>query len=112
MIQLLLTGGSCWPADPELGEVATGQPRRAPGGPVHLTARQWEIAEGLVRGDSNKIIAHTLGITEGTTKIHVTALFRALGVRNRTAAVARLIPLLRPTAHGEETSPTRGWQDG
>jgi len=40
----------------------------------------------LARGLSNKEIARALGIAEATTKIHLAALLRALGVRNRTEA--------------------------
>ncbi|HEV7373015.1 response regulator transcription factor, partial [Arenibaculum sp.] len=36
---------------------------------------------------SNKQIAKDLGLSEGTVKIHVTAIFKALNVRNRTQAV-------------------------
>ena len=41
----------------------------------------------LGEGKSNKVIARELGITEGTVKVHLLAVFRALNVRNRTAAV-------------------------
>jgi DNA-binding NarL/FixJ family response regulator len=52
-----------------------------------LTARQRQIAELLAVGKSNKEIARALSIEEGTVKIHVKAILRALGVRNRTEAV-------------------------
>jgi DNA-binding NarL/FixJ family response regulator len=52
-----------------------------------LTARQRQIAELLAIGKSNKEIARALSIEEGTVKIHVKAILRALGVRNRTEAV-------------------------
>ena len=51
-----------------------------------LTARQREVLSLLTRGKSNKEIARLLGIAEATTKIHMAALVRALGVRNRTEA--------------------------
>ena len=35
---------------------------------------------------SNKEVARELNIAEGTSKIHTTALLRALGARNRTEA--------------------------
>jgi DNA-binding NarL/FixJ family response regulator len=41
----------------------------------------------LARGQSNKAIARQLGVTEGTIKVHLLGVFRALNVRNRTAAV-------------------------
>ena len=52
----------------------------------HLTPRQREVLTRLRDGKSNKQIAHELGLTEGTVKVHVTAILRHLGVRNRTQA--------------------------
>jgi DNA-binding CsgD family transcriptional regulator len=46
-----------------------------------------DVLKLIVRGQSNKEIARTLHIAEGTVKIHVAALLRRLGV-NRHAAVA------------------------
>ena len=51
-----------------------------------LTPRQREVLELLVKGMSNKEIARTLGLGEGTVKIHMSGLFRALGVNNRAGA--------------------------
>jgi len=53
---------------------------------LKLTKRQREVLSLLTRGLSNKEIARTLGIAEATTKIHLAALIRVLGVRNRTEA--------------------------
>ena len=72
-----------------------------------LTNRQREVLSLLVCGKSNKEIARALDIAEATTKIHMGALLRALGVRNRTEAAYKagelvnrpeLPPPLRPTA--------------
>lgn len=52
-----------------------------------LTQRQREVLECLRLGKSNKQIAYELGLSEGTVKIHVTAIFKSLGVKNRTQAV-------------------------
>jgi DNA-binding NarL/FixJ family response regulator len=51
-----------------------------------LTGRQLDVLALLMRGRSNKAIARTLSIAEVTVKHHVTALMRALQVRNRTEA--------------------------
>jgi DNA-binding NarL/FixJ family response regulator len=98
MIRLALAGGGCWPAalPPDLH--ADDRQHSTPGAWVRLTARQREIAEELVRGSSNKRIAHAFGISEGTVKIYVTAILRALDASNRAAAVARLL-LSRTEAH-------------
>lgn len=49
--------------------------------------RQLEVLNLIAEGYSNKEIATVLGVTEATVKSHVTRLFRALDVRNRTACV-------------------------
>lgn len=53
----------------------------------HLTPRQTAVLEGIADGKANKQIAYELGLTEGTVKLHVTAILKILGVYNRTAAV-------------------------
>ena len=53
---------------------------------LSLTRRQRQVLQLLVSGKSNKEIARNLNLGEGTVKIHMTALFRNLGVANRAAA--------------------------
>jgi DNA-binding NarL/FixJ family response regulator len=64
---------------------------------LRLTKRQREVLTLLARGLSNKEIARTLAIAEATTKIHLAALLRALGVRNRTEAAFRAANLVSST---------------
>ena len=52
-----------------------------------LTNRQHEVLQRLAKGESNKVIARELGLSEGTVKLHVRAVFTALNVINRTQAV-------------------------
>ena len=52
-----------------------------------LTERQLDVLRLLSTGKPNKVIASDLGISEGTVKIHLAAIFRALNVRNRVEAV-------------------------
>ena len=52
-----------------------------------LTPRQIDVLKLIARGKSNKVIAYELGLTEGTVKLHVTAILKLLGVYNRTGAV-------------------------
>ncbi|MGH8178339.1 MAG: response regulator transcription factor [Steroidobacter sp.] len=52
-----------------------------------LTLRQLEVISMLGRGFSNKEIARSLDVAERTVKAHVSAVFEALNVRNRTQAV-------------------------
>lgn len=55
--------------------------------PAGLTLRQLEVISMLGRGLSNKEIARALDVAERTVKAHVSAVFEALDVRNRTQAV-------------------------
>ncbi|MFA7291099.1 MAG: response regulator transcription factor [Rhodocyclaceae bacterium] len=62
-------------------------------GDIGLTGRQSDVLALMVKGRSNRDIAELLGLSEGTVKIHITAIFKALGVGSRTqalVAVARL----------------------
>lgn len=51
-----------------------------------LTDRETAVLARLTNGETNKEIARSLDITEATTKVHVKAIFRKLGVRNRVEA--------------------------
>ncbi len=53
---------------------------------VALTPRMEEVRQLLRQGMSNKLIARTLGISEGTVKNHMSEIFKALQVSNRTQA--------------------------
>jgi PAS domain S-box-containing protein len=57
--------------------------------PAGLTSRQAEILRLLREGLSNREIAARLSVGEGTVKLHVSALLKRMGVRNRTAAALR-----------------------
>lgn len=52
-----------------------------------LTRRQRQILQLLANGYANKEIGLRLRLAEVTVKMHVSAIFRALGVTNRTQAV-------------------------
>ncbi|MDE1182699.1 response regulator transcription factor [Paraburkholderia sp.] len=53
-----------------------------------LSPRQQQIMRCVHMGSTNKMIARTLGISEGTVKIHLGSIFQQLGASNRAAAVA------------------------
>ncbi len=59
---------------------------RAPESPEALTERETEVLRWLAGGQSNKDIAHTLGIGEKTVKTHVSNVLGKLGVQSRTQA--------------------------
>jgi len=52
-----------------------------------LTKRQQEILELLARGYSNKQLATSLHLSENTVKVHVSGIYRAMGVSSRTQCV-------------------------
>ena len=55
---------------------------------VMLTPRELEILRLIAQGRTNKAVAKTLGISSHTVGFHLAAVFRKLGVRGRTEAVA------------------------
>jgi DNA-binding NarL/FixJ family response regulator len=65
-----------------------------------LTERQVEVLQLLSQGKPNKLIGRSLGISEGTVKIHLAAIFRALNVRNRTEAVVAAQSLTEASTEG------------
>ena len=48
-----------------------------------LSTREFEVAKLIAQGDSNKLIARKLNITERTVKSHVSAIFTKLDVKDR-----------------------------
>lgn len=54
---------------------------------ARLSPRQQEVIQLLLQGQSNKFIARKLGLSEGTIKAHVSAIFQIIGVKNRVEAV-------------------------
>jgi DNA-binding NarL/FixJ family response regulator len=69
-------------AEPRVPLAAARTPRD-----IGLTERQAQVLALLVQGKSNKLICRALDLAEGTVKIHVTAILRALNVSNRTEAL-------------------------
>ena len=65
----------------------------------HLTQREHEILALLSEGRSNRSIAQNLYLSEETVKGHLNAIFRKLGVTNRTQAAMMAVEL------GVERSP-------
>ena len=51
-----------------------------------LTPRETEILCLLAEGQSNKVIARNLGISDGTVKLHVKAILRKLNIHSRVEA--------------------------
>ena len=56
----------------------------------HLTGRQLEVLEAVRQGQSNKVIARMLDISEATVKLHVRQLLRKFNASNRTQIAIRI----------------------
>lgn len=80
-LQSVLAGNVCLPP-----LLANGPAERVDGRAV-LTGRQMDVLEALARGLTNKDIGLELDLSEKTVKTHITAIFRALNVVNRTQAI-------------------------
>lgn len=88
-IQLILSGQRFAPAELLIKSMASGTPTNAL--MDSLSAREKEVAQLIAQGCPNKEIACRLGLQEITIKVYASSIFRKLGVRNRTAAAARLL---------------------
>jgi two-component system response regulator DegU len=76
-----------------------GDPRQ-PRPASSLTQRETDILELLAEGKSNRDISRALFLSEKTVKAHLAAIFRKLGVTNRTqAAMAAVSMGIGPTLH-------------
>jgi two-component system, NarL family, nitrate/nitrite response regulator NarL len=87
-IRLVLNGDLYIP--PLVLSPDAGAPQHAgdSGNPGALTARQIEVLTLISEGKPNKTIANQLALSEKTVKAHITAIFKALNVVNRTQAAA------------------------
>lgn len=70
-----------------------GTPFRGLEQPDPLTERETEILRLMAGGYSNKEIANSLAVAEGTVKNHVSNILSKLGVRDRTRAVLKALEL-------------------
>lgn len=89
-VRLVCEGGEYFP--PVLSPFNAGA-RRKPGsgrdvtGGYGLTDAQSRVLSLLAAGKSNREIAELLGVTEGTVKVHLSAIYRALNVTSRSQAL-------------------------
>jgi DNA-binding NarL/FixJ family response regulator len=67
-----------------------------------LTPSQLKILTGLQRGLLNKQIAAEMGISSATVKVHMSAMFRKLGVMNRTQAAVAAEAMNLPLEKNED----------
>ena len=83
----MVRDGSVWAPRKVLSRLLDRQPGgvRTPAALPHFTAREREVLSLLRAGQSNREIAISLGIDEGTVKAHIGRLMRKVGVNNRIA---------------------------
>ncbi|MGL1834156.1 response regulator transcription factor [Rhodocyclaceae bacterium SMB388] len=87
-VRTVLNGGIYAP------DIATTGDKRRPNQSVSecygLTAAQTRVVELLGQGKTNREIADLLTLSEGTVKVHMSAIFRAMNVRNRAQVLVAL----------------------
>jgi DNA-binding NarL/FixJ family response regulator len=114
-LRLVLSGGVYLPAEvmsqpataQGVAETDTPYQPRPTAVDLGLTPRQTEVLALLVQGKPNKVICRDLNLAEGTVKIHVAAILKALGVMNRTQAVVAVSRLgLKLTPIGRKPAAT------
>ena len=88
-LRLVLAGGIYVPTDAGGAEGIRLRPVSRPSD-LGLTMRQADVLKLLVQGKPNKLICRDLRLSEGTVKVHVSAILRALNVHTRTQVVIEL----------------------
>lgn len=94
-IRLVLSGGVFLPAQAakEMWQTAHADPTRKDA-KLDFTARENEVVKALLKGKSNKVIAHELGMSASSVKVHIRNVMRKLQVRNRTEAVVKIAEII------------------
>ena len=87
-VRLVCGGGEY--LTPDVTPVPDGDGVRIAPGALGLTNRQADVLLLLVQGKPNKVICRDLRLSEGTVKVHVSAILKRLNVRTRAQAVATL----------------------
>jgi DNA-binding NarL/FixJ family response regulator len=87
-----VTAGRSW-VDPEIAERTRQAEAKAASAPP-LTRRERELIELVRQGLRNRDIAAELGVTEGTVKVYLHAIFDKLQVENRTELALRAAKLI------------------
>jgi len=91
-LRFVLAGGIYLPPNLLHEDIELEKPSAAAAGAVaaayaRLSPRQQEVATLLLQGNSNKVIARRLALSEGTVKAHVSAIFQIIGAKSRVEAV-------------------------
>ena len=86
-VRTVLAGGSSVTRDVAR---APAQVEGVPAQALGLTQRQGEVLRLLVQGKPNKLICRDLRLSEGTVKVHVSAILKALNVHSRAQAIVEI----------------------
>lgn len=107
-LKLVLLGGTYAPPDMLLEPAnASGEHPPPVAALFGLSPREAEVFHLLEAGQSNRLIASTLAISENTVMIHVRHLLRKMGAMNRTEAVYKGRKALQGGSDAEDTSTAR-----
>lgn len=93
-LSLVISGSTCVPPQVSRGSGMTDEGKHDPSyndrsnaNAYGLTVRQMHVLRYLTAGFSNKAIAGTIQLSEGTVKTHVAAIYQTLHVNNRMDAM-------------------------
>ena len=107
-INLVMTGQRVAPLPLDIMNDTSSQPSHSSASAARhhpkLTAQESRVLSYLGEGMSNKEIARTLGIFEGTVKVHIKSVFRKLGAKNRTMAALMATQEIRSQTPNQEQS--------
>lgn len=93
-IKLVMAGGVFVPATLVLDEDDEIDPKSLEN-KLDFTPREHDVLRRLQKGESNKLIAHELNLSESSVKVHIRNIMRRLGVHNRTEAVIALAAMIQ-----------------
>lgn len=94
VVPFLATGRPGWPRH--------HWPRRGATEDHALTQRQWDVLRLAAEGQSNKEIAHRLGVQRPTVEEHLSRVYARLGVAGRTGAVRWYVERTRRGGRDDE----------
>ena len=89
-LEAVLSGDIWLPANTQIVQVPEDKTDQMASKLSDLTPQQYRVLQMFAEGLLNKQIAYDFDVSEATIKAHATAIFRKLGVRNRTQAVIAL----------------------
>ena len=93
-----VAAGRTW-MDPELQSRVDQLAESFSGEGVALAPRERQLIRYVRRGLRNREIAKELGVTEGTVKVYLHAIFEKLGIKNRTELAIRADEFLAESFH-------------